>query len=568
MKRMLSKKKIQGIVLVLPVIIYFLIFAVYPMISNFILTFQTQNYLGKTVYAGLSNYIYVFEMPHISQIFDNTLIYTFAVPFIDIFLAIPLSIVLKKLNKSYLLPVILLSSFVPLVTGAVMWVFMLNPFYGFIYYIDKVDLFTTAWSIVIIDIWSSLPLATLIIYSALKSIPPYIDEASQMDGLTGLKRLIQVDLPYIKNSILSAFILMLIFGTFTFDPIYISQTVSPPFATLDLAFFSYTLFFSGETGEAAVIMTFMTITSTLIGVIAVRFTLYKTSRIKKLRFKFLSGKELPKPVAWLILSLFMTFFLLPFVWLIFESFKTSTEIIAIPPMVVPSIFSFSSYFYSLTVGQPYFIVSILVSGLASVLVFLIGAPAAYSMARHGTGGLKIIAFVLFIYSLPTVVFMIPIHDMVQSIGLINNWVGLVITYPVFVMPIAIWMLYNFYLGFPKHIDEAANMDGMNVYSSFYKVVLKLSGDGIYVSLLYAFIIAWGALIFPLALTYSSFNLNFLFPSGAQTVTIFIGGTIGHEAFNYGVLSAASVISLIPSLILVIISRKRIDKLWRVGGNVG
>jgi multiple sugar transport system permease protein len=157
---------------------------------------------------------------------------------------------------------------------------------------------------------------------------------------------------------------------------------------------------------------------------------------------------------------------------------------------------------------------------------------------------------------------------IKSVGLLNSWLGLIISYPVFVMPITIWMLYNFYSTFPKHLDEAANMDGMSVYGAFYRVILRLSGDGISVTLLYAFIIAWGALIFPLAFAYTPFNMSFLFPSGAQTITIFIGGTIGHEAFNYGELSAASVISLVPSILLIYFARKRIDKLWRVGGTVG
>jgi multiple sugar transport system permease protein len=149
----------------------------------------------------------------------------------------------------------------------------------------------------------------------------------------------------------------------------------------------------------------------------------------------------------------------------------------------------------------------------------------------------------------------------------NSWFGLIISYPVFVMPLTIWMLYNFYSNFPKHIDEAANMDGMNVFKTFYSIILRLSGDGISVTLLYSFILAWGALIFPLALTYTPFNMSLLHPSGAQTATIFVGSTIGHEAFNYGALSAASVISIVPSLLLIYLARKRIEKLWRVGGNV-
>ncbi|EQD33182.1 binding-protein-dependent transport system inner membrane component, partial [mine drainage metagenome] len=181
-------------------------------------------------------------------------------------LAIPLATFLKKLNKPYLLPIVLLSSFIPLVTGAVMWVFMLNPITGFMYFIAKVDLFTSPWSIVIIDVWTSLPLATLIIYSGLKAIPPHIDEAAQMDGLTGMRKLFQIDLPYIKASLLSATVLMVIYGSFTFDPIYVANSsTTSPFAIMDISYLSYNLYETGGLigrGQAAVLMTLMTVVST------------------------------------------------------------------------------------------------------------------------------------------------------------------------------------------------------------------------------------------------------------------------------------------------------------------
>ncbi len=111
------------------------------------------------------------------------------------------------------------------------------------------------------------------------------------------------------------------------------------------------------------------------------------------------------------------------------------------------------------------------------------------------------------------------------------------------------------------------MDGMNLFRTLRKIIVPLSYDGMFVTFLYAFILAWGALIFPLALTYSPFNLSIYYPNGAQTITILIGGAIGHEAVGYGMLAASSILSIIPSIILVIIVRNRVDKLWRTGGNV-
>ncbi|MGP6207486.1 ABC transporter permease subunit [Cuniculiplasma sp. SKW3] len=565
---MRSPTKKQAIYLIIPALLYFIIFAFYPMVENILLTFQQENiYTGALTYVGFKNYSALFTTPYITEIFENTLIYTLFVPFFDILLAIPLSSFMKRLNKPYILPLVLLSSLIPLVTAAVIWSFMLNPFYGILYYIDKINFFSNTWMIVIIDIWTSLPLSTLIIYSGLRSIPPSIEEASQMDGIIGARKLFTIDLPYVKSSILSATVLMILYGSFTFDPIYVVSSYAAPFAITDLSYYSYQLFFSNDVGFAAVLMTIMTAISTGIALLFVRLTLWEGRRNGSQIFKFMPNKEMPRYMAWVFTILYMIFFLFPFLWLVLESLKSNPEIVAIPPVIIPYLITFAHYTFSFITGEPFFITSLVVSLGTSILVLLIGAPAAYATSRYRIGGLKFIGLVLFIYSLPTVIFMIPVHNIVNSIGMMNSWFGLIISYPVFVMPLTIWMLYNFYSNFPKHIDEAANMDGMNVFKTFYSIILRLSGDGISVTLLYSFILAWGALIFPLALTYTPYNMSLLHPSGAQTATIFVGSTIGHEAFNYGALSAASVISIIPSLLLIYLARKRIEKLWRVGGNV-
>ncbi len=565
MKRINYSLKKRAIIYIIPALIYFLIFAIYPMIENIILTFQQQTITGSYIFVGLKNYMELFKTPNLGKIIDNSLIYTFIVPVIDILLAIPLATFLKKLNKNFLLPMILLPAFIPLVTGATMWILMLNPFYGIIYFIYHKDLFTTIWSIVIIDVWSSLPLATLIIYAGLKAIPKNIDEANNIDNIKGMRKLITIDIPYIKYQILAAFILMLIYGSFTFDPIYASLGVSPPFANLDLSYYSYELFFGGQLGFSAVLMTIMTVVSTVIAVIFVKLTLNNKMHASKFRSIHWPNIEMPKPFVLFFTILYLLFFMLPFVWIIFESFKTNAEIFALPPEIIPAKITFSNYIYSIKQGEPYFITSIVVSILGSFLALLIGIPAAYAAARYRVGGIKFIGLVLFIYSIPLVILMIPDYSLLNYIHSINSWLGLIIIYPVMVMPIIIWMLYNFYSTFPKSYDEAAQVDGMSIFKSFRKIILPLSYDGIFVAFLYAFIFAWGALIFPLAFTYSEYNMSILYPAGAQTLTIFIGGSLGHEAVEYGILAASSVLSMIPAVLIAIFLRSKIDKVWRGGG---
>lgn len=565
-----SSIKKQALIVTMPALIYFIIFVLYPIFDNVIISFETFSFTGIGSFVGLKNYEILFSIPHIYELIDNTIIYTLFVPIIDIGLAIPLAAFLKRLNKPYLIPLILLPSFIPQVTSANIWLLLFNPSYGVPYYFGKFDIFHSAWSVVLVDVWSSLPLATLIIYSGMKSIPPTLEEASQMDGVRGARKLLNIDIPYIKSNILSAFVLMLMYGSFTFDPIYVLQSDSTPFAINDLSYFAYQNYYS-DIGLAAVIIIIVSVLSSLFTIAFVYLTLRgnkaKTSKTWGIGMKIFPNREMPEILLWTIMGLFIIFLIGPIVFLGIDSVRPLSEIIRIPPIFYPKILTGTNYSQALTIGGPYFISSLLASLVASALVVIIGLPVAYSAARYKLGGLKLIGTVLFIYSLPTIIFLIPMHNIIGNLGQLNQMTGLIISYPVFILPLSIWMLYNFYQNFPNHVEEAANMDGMNLFRTLRRIIIPLSYDGMYVTFLYAFVLAWGALIFPLALTYSPFNLSIYYPSGAQTITILIGSTVGHEAFKYGLLAATSIISIIPSLILVIIVRNKIDKLWRTGGSV-
>jgi multiple sugar transport system permease protein len=568
---MKSSLRKQAWLVTLPALIYFIIFVLYPIVDNVFISFQRFNIYDVGTFTGFKNYVILFETPHIYQMIDNTIIYTIAVPVIDILLAIPLATLVKRINKPYLIPLLLLPSFIPQVTSANIWLLLMNPSYGLTYYFNGFNIFSSAWSVVLVDVWSSLPLATLIIYSGLKSVPPSLEEAAAMDNVKGARKLFNIDIPYIKSNVLSAFVLMLMYGSFTFDPIYVLQSYSSPFGINDLSYFAYQNYYSQDIGLAAVIIIIVSVLSSVFTIFFVFLTLRqkkdKTSKFWNKGMKVFPNKEMPKYLTIALTMLYIIFLIGPILFLAADSIKPLSEIIHIPPILFPTRLTSTNYRITFNNGLPYFLSSILASIVASAIVLLMGLPAAYVAARYKLGGLKLIGFVLFIYSLPTIIFLIPMHNIIGSIGQLNQISGLIISYPVFILPLSIWMMYNFYQNFPKHLEEASSMDGMNLFKTLRKIIVPLSYDGMFVTFLYAFVLAWGALIFPLALTYSPFNLNLFYPAGAQTITILISSTIGHEAVGYGELAASSLLSIIPSIVLVIIVRNRVDKLWRTGGSV-
>jgi multiple sugar transport system permease protein len=563
-------------VLALPAIIYFLIFTVYPIIGNVILSFQKETFTGALVWAGWYNYHTILVDPFFGLVFKNTIFYMVTVPFIDIALAIPLAAILKRTDSKVLLLLILLPAFIPFVTAAVAWELVLNPFYGPVYYFARFNWFRTIWMIVIMDVWESLPMTALFLYAGLKSIPPEIEEAAKVDGVRGIKKLMQVDLPYILPNILMALVLAIIFATFTFDPIFVTQGEVPPMSNVDLAYYSYQQFFTGLIGYAAVLIIIMSAMSTVMSYAFVRVlrgspsnrpAKRTTSRWQKFASRF-PNFEVPRPAVWIATIIYLIFFLFPMVWIFLESIKTSAQIFEIPPVIVTTTPSISHYVSAVVQGMPFLISSLITAVGVTLITIFIGTPAAFAMSRYNFGGDKLLIYVLFVYTLPSIIFMLPLYEIMNALHLINTFWALIITYPVFVLPVVIWLNYNFYKNFPKHIDEAAQVDGMNLVSAFFKVILPMSIDGVMIAVLYSFIISWGALIFPLVLTYSPFSMNLAAPYGAQTYSIFIGATLGHESVHYGSLAAASVISLIPPAILLYIMRDRLERMYRVGGTKG
>lgn len=562
--------------LTLPAIIYFLVFTLYPIIGNVILSFQRETLSGALVWTGLYNYHTILVDPYFGLVFKNTIFYMLTVPFIDIALAIPLAAILKRTDSKLMLLLVLLPSFIPFVTAAVSWELVLNPFYGPVYYFARFNWFDTIWMIVIMDVWESLPMAALFIYAGLKSIPKEIEEASKVDGLRGIRKLMQVDLPYILPNILMSLVLSIIFATFTFDPIFVTQGEVPPMSNVDLAYYSYQQFFTGIIGYAAVLIIIMSVISTIMSYAFVRVlrggpsskpSKHTTSRWQTFASGF-PNTQMSSAITWFTGALYLIFFLFPLVWVFLESIKPSAQIFSIPPVILTSSPSLVHYVAAIIEGMPFLLSSLIVAVGVLLITVFVGTPAAFAMARYNFGGDKLLVYVLFIYTLPSIIFMLPLYEIMNMLGLINTMWALIITYPVFVLPVVIWLSYNFYKNFPEHIDEAAQVDGMNLVKAFFKVIMPMSMDGIMIAVLYSFIISWGALIFPLVLTYSPFSMNLAAPYGAQTYSIFIGATLGHESVHYGSLAAASIISLIPPVILLYVMRDRLERMYRVGGAKG
>ena len=268
-------------------------------------------------------------------------------------------------------------------------------------------------------------------------------------------------------------------------------------------------------------------------------------------------KKAPKPQGgtpwwmWIAIAAIVVFCLFPFYWLINISLKTGNDLLSsslFPPN--PTLDNYRSIF-----KNPDFTKALRNSAVVAlsttVLALMVGSFCAYALARLKLRGKGVIlAIVLTISTFPQIAIAAPLFKLWSDIGLFNTWLGLIIPYLTFALPLSVYILVSFFKEIPKDLEEAALVDGATHFEAFRKVVVPLAAPGLATAGILTFIGAWNEFLLAVTLTSSS---------KARTVPAaiaFFTGATEHEV-AYGSISAASVVISVPLILLVLFFQKRI-----------
>ena len=263
-------------------------------------------------------------------------------------------------------------------------------------------------------------------------------------------------------------------------------------------------------------------------------------------------KEISKKTIYILFFvIFVGSMLFPFLFILFSSFKTSKDIMAIPPKFLPTEWIFSNYADAFRI-QPLMIYlrnSLIMSFMVVLLTILIGSLAAYALSRTAIKGKKIfLVFLLLISLLPPVTIINPIYQLLSSLHLLNSYLGLALVITVLELPLAVWFLTAFFDTIPKSLEESAEIDGANIFQVFKSILFPLVKSGIFTVSILVFIGAWNQFLFALVL--NQFEAR-------RMVTVGITLYITDYLVPWGVLSAASIIVIIPLILMVLALQKRI-----------
>ena len=254
---------------------------------------------------------------------------------------------------------------------------------------------------------------------------------------------------------------------------------------------------------------------------------------------------LPKALIWVFLILVCIYCLIPFAWMLSTSLKTEAEAFRIPPTWIPlepTIDSYIGIWVRKNFGI-YFLNSTIISLATAVLSTFFGALAGYGFSRFLFKGRKfLIGFFLATQMLPGVLLVGPYFKIMSRLGLYDTRTGLIIAFLTICLPFSTWMMKGFIDKVPKELDQSAMVDGCSRIGLFFKIILPIVAPGMVATILFAFLLAWGDLLWALCLT-SSENMI--------TVTLGIARTVGEFRIIWPMLMAGSLVGGMPAILLYI-----------------
>jgi ABC-type glycerol-3-phosphate transport system permease component len=257
-----------------------------------------------------------------------------------------------------------------------------------------------------------------------------------------------------------------------------------------------------------------------------------------------------KTLIYSVIAVYLFITLAPLLWVVSTSFKPNQEAISFPPKLLPDAPTLDNYLFVLT--NPNLVTSLLNSLLVSIggtgLSVAVSALGAYAFARFEFKGKNLLmSIILGLFMIPVVINIIPLYIMLANVGLLNSLLALVLTFQILIIPLNIFLLKNYFETIPKELEEAALIDGCSKLRALWHIIVPMSIPGFLIAAILSFRFSWNEFVLPIVL------------SNKPDVMVFqvaLYQFISLYRIDWGYLTAGINIALIPVVVLMLISQKR------------
>jgi raffinose/stachyose/melibiose transport system permease protein len=254
--------------------------------------------------------------------------------------------------------------------------------------------------------------------------------------------------------------------------------------------------------------------------------------------------------------------LFPLYWLFTFSLKDNMQIFGTNPIGLPTTYHLENFTDVLQNGKVgyFFLNSLLVTVATIIVSTIISTMAAYAIARmkwkwsNGT-----LLFFLMGMMIPLHATLVPLFIFLKRTSLYDTPFALILPYTAFAIPMAIYIFVGFFKTIPREMEEAACLDGMNIYGIFLRIMVPLIRPAIATVAIFTYLSCWNELMFA---------ISFISKPQWKTLTVGIMGMVGMYATNWGALGAGLVVATVPTLIIYLLMSGEIQKSFTTGALKG
>ena len=596
-------ERYYSLLLFVPAAVMFLVFVGPPIVAVFVMSTYRIELLKDlpTAFVGLHNISRMLADPEFTDSIPRTAAFTIGSTLITIPLSVVAALLMNMRGRVSTLigiSVLLPWTIAPIVTGFY-WRFIFQPSFGLATQLVTLtgahngsipwlqDTKTALAIAVAASSWRTIPLLALILLASLRAIPNSLYRAARMDGASAWQGFRYVTLPAIRPMLLIVTVLNVIISLQVFDIIFQLTNGGPGFETTTMAYYVYDSAFNYlSLGYSAMLALVLLALIVIFSGAALVFRsraprgvdlddalvpLPRALSERKLAAVGSAGAQtatpvarrsawsgtlrtLERPAAIAVGALFLVWSLAPTLWIAIASLEPEGSITSVPLHLTTGV-TLDHYVQLLTntdwIGS--ISISVQVALATTALALLIGAMAAYPLARLRLPGRRTVLGALILSQMvPAMVLVIPVLLIFNTLKLTDTVLALILANVAFVLPLVIWILKGVFEKVPRALDAAARMDGCGRLGALFKVTVPAASAGIAATAVLLLISTWNEFLFAVALG----------SHDAVTVTRRIGfinspfqGIAGEPP--YDLQAAAGMVAVLPCLVLVALFHRRI-----------
>jgi ABC-type glycerol-3-phosphate transport system permease component len=280
---------------------------------------------------------------------------------------------------------------------------------------------------------------------------------------------------------------------------------------------------------------------------------------KALSERFYTTETTVTYLAYAVAVLIALMILVPFVFVILISFKPPEEIFRDPLQIIPNEPTLRNWRQGYAAFEGFLWNSVIAAAGTTILALVITIPGAYAFGRKEFPGREFLFYAIVMAMVfPYIILVIPVRQLWGQLGLFNTFPGLWISHQIFVVPLAIWILRDFFQSLPTNLEEAAQVYGCTQFTAFLRVILPLSAPALAAVAFFAFLHGWNDFLFTNILTLGN---------GPVTATVKMYDALQAgtgDRVQWGILMAQALMTGLPPAVFYMFTRRYLTEAFAMG----